>query len=112
MVPSITDGFIIRELKENDKKSLSINKSSVRFESCNDIKNQLNKEKIILNARGIKYEVLLNVLEKLPKSRLGKLKIEIEKNKIEKIENDIALMKLCDDFDLNKNEYYFNKEAS
>jgi len=67
------------------------------------------KEKIILNARGTRYECLAECFEKLPKSRLGKLKNAIEKRKRGNVEDD-TLSKLCDDFDLEKNEYYFNKD--
>ena len=85
------------------------NKQTDRFEFFDESKKR-NREKIILNARGIKYEVLLHVLEKLPKSRLGKLKTAIDEIKGSNHENDVDLIKICDDFDLKKNEYYFNKD--
>jgi hypothetical protein len=85
------------------------NKPTDIFEFFDESKKR-NREKIILNARGIKYEILLDVLEKLPKSRLGKLKTAIDEIKSSNYENDVDLIKLCDDFDLKKSEYYFNKD--
>ena len=107
-------------ITEIENKNNQVN-FDLRFKFENDFENYLKKrinnknskkskeEKIILNARGIKYEVLLSVFEKLPKSRLGKLKIEIERVKKENRSEDV-LMKLCDDYDFEKNEYYFNKD--
>jgi hypothetical protein len=90
------------------KKSFNSDQQSVQGDSISGLK-RVRAEKIILNARGIRYDVLVSHLDKLPKSRLGKLKLLIEKIKKRGVEDE-SLMELCDDFDLSKNEYYFNKD--
>jgi hypothetical protein len=100
-------------VNKNKKSSLDV-KTQLMNDFEKYLKNRKNlketkKEKIILNARGTRYECLAECFEKLPNSRLGKLKIAIEKRKREHVDDDI-LTKLCDDFDLEKNEYYFNKD--
>ena len=66
-----------------------------------------NIQKVILNLRGSKFEVALASLgDKLPKSRLGRLKICLETNKIDYLNG------ICDDFDLERNEFYFNVDPS
>ena len=62
--------------------------------------------RIILNSRGIKYEVLLTNLDKIPiDSRLGKIKSIIEKPSCYN-----ELVDLCDDFNLEKKEFYFDRD--
>ena len=63
----------------------------------------LNKT-ITINARGIKYEILLNSLDHSPESRLGKLKTSLETQNLTQLDN------LCDKYDLNSNEFYFNRD--
>jgi len=60
----------------DSEKSSTSEKPSVRLDS-----KRAGLEEIILNARGIRYEVLLSHLDKHPKSRLGRLKQLIEKIK-------------------------------
>jgi len=109
MSQSLSDELEPASLDENQrKKSCNSDQHSVRADSVCSSK-RVRSEKIILNARGIKYEVLLSHLDKLPKSRLGRLKQLIEKIKKRGVEDE-SLMELCDDFDLSKNEYYFNKD--
>ena len=66
------------------------------------------KKRIILNARGTKYEVLMRIFDKYPQSRLGKIKKLIEIGDNNRSNND--LNDLCDDFDLGKSEFYFNRD--
>jgi hypothetical protein len=61
---------------------------------------------ILLNLRGSKFEVSLVNFQKLPESRLGRLKIYLDTNKIE------YLNEICDCFDLSNMEFYFNKDPS
>ncbi len=63
--------------------------------------NYSNSNRVILNARGIKYEVRWSTLCKLPNTRLGKLKNSINTNEI---------FDLCDDYDRIKNEFYFERD--
>ena len=72
--------------------------------SINDVN---KKRRIILNVRGIKYEVLLSILIKYPKTRLGRLGHLLLSNQ-KPTQQD--LNQLCDDFNLNENEFYFNRD--
>ena len=111
-----------RVIKPNSSKTeqdeASVEASTIQNDSETNLVSQKpthkkQPERITLNARGIKYEVLLSVLEKLPKSRLGKLKELLDeikaKNLIEESDQD-NLLELCDGYDLEKNEYYFNRD--
>jgi hypothetical protein len=63
-------------------------------------------KRIILNIRGIKYDVPLNNLNRFPNSRLSDLKF-----KLDNLEYDVnELNNICDDVDLDKMEFYFNRD--
>jgi hypothetical protein len=73
---------------------------------------------IVLNARGTKYEIPLNTLDRVPNSRLSRLKqlIENEGKPIEDLSNDaatgtelISLDQICDGYNTELTEFYFNK---
>ena len=60
---------------------------------------------LLLNARGRVYEILLHKLEQFPAaSRLGKLRNFVY------MEAD-ELLDVCDNYDLNANEFYFDRDA-
>ncbi len=59
---------------------------------------------IIINSRGIKYEVILETLNKYLNTRLGKLYVEIKNKNYEEIAN------LCDRYNDDLNEFYFNRD--
>ena len=63
-----------------------------------------NKQTIFLNVRGFKYEVLLDSLGNHPNTRLGKLRIAIKK------QNSIEISLLCDKFNSDLNEFYFDRD--
>ena len=72
-----------------------------------NIINTSNEKRIILNIRGIKYDVPLKQLDRIPNSRLSDLKYQL----IDKNQNDLnELNNICDDFDLHKMEFYFNRD--
>ena len=63
-----------------------------------------NIKTIILNVRGIKYEVILDSFNEFQNTRLGILSIHI-KNK-----NYDEISKLCDRYNDDLNEFYFNRD--
>jgi hypothetical protein len=62
--------------------------------------NDLDIKRCIINVGGVKHEILWKTLERLPKSRLGKLRYASTLDNIYDI---------CDDFDLDENEYFFDR---
>jgi hypothetical protein len=85
--------------------ALNTTKSFIKVLNPNDPN---YKKRIILNARGTRYEVLMRIFDKYPQSRLGKIKKLIEIGDNNRSNND--LIDLCDDFDLGKSEFYFNRD--
>jgi hypothetical protein len=63
-----------------------------------------NIKTIILNVRGIKYEVILDSFNEFQNTRLGILSNQI-KNK-----NYDEISKLCDRYNDDLNEFYFNRD--
>lgn len=66
-------------------------------------KNDLDK-KVVINARGIKFKVYIQNFDKYPRTRLGKLAQKI------KLKDAAEINKLCDEFDSNSDEYYFDRD--
>lgn len=60
-----------------------------------------NNKRVIFNVGGKKHEVLWTTISKLPDTRLARIKYAT---------NNEELMVLCDDFDLEKNEFYFDRD--
>jgi hypothetical protein len=69
-------------------------------------------EKIILNARGFKYEILLNLMDRVKHSRLAKLKKFIEMSRVDSLSANeyFTREKLCDGFNSQLTEFFFNKD--
>ena len=81
-----------------------IEKNALLHESFKKMTKTIDNKTIIINARGIKYEILLHSLDKYPNTRLGKLrKLIINQNSIE-----IGL--LCDKHNYELTEFYFNRD--
>lgn len=57
----------------------------------------------IINVGGIKYRIPWSTLEEFPLSRLGKLR---------SCSNEAEIMDVCDDYDCNRNEYFFDRSPS
>jgi hypothetical protein len=75
-----------------------------------------SNEKIVLNARGIKYEVFVHILDRLPESRLASLKRFHTLNKSDKrtAQELFRFERICDHLDeeAKPNEYYFNRDPT
>jgi hypothetical protein len=70
-------------------------------------KNPEFRKRITLNAQGRRFEVLTRVLSKYPATRLGKLSSLLDEQDKDSYD---ALLDLCDDFDITKNEFYFSRD--
>jgi hypothetical protein len=68
------------------------------------------KKRIILNLRGVKFDVLLETLDKIPNNRLDRLQKLIQTSNQKNLTINDELLQICDDYDLVRNEYYFNRD--
>lgn len=72
--------------------------------------NTKKKKRITLNLRGVKFDIILDMMDKIPDNRLAKLKKLIEQSSSSTNLND-EFLSVCDDYDLIRNEYYFNRNS-
>jgi hypothetical protein len=59
-----------------------------------------NSRRVIINVGGVRHEILWKTLERLPKSRLGKIRYA---------QNIEEISTLCDDYDPEDNEFFFDR---
>ena len=62
-----------------------------------------NREKVILNVGGMRFETFWNTINKFPETRLGRLQYLIGVDK---------LRSYCDAYDYEKNEFFFDRDWS
>jgi hypothetical protein len=108
----------IEQVKKDNQTESSfneLNSTSLVIEKKNqkhskESKPKVKSKRVTLITRGVSYNVPISTFEKLPESRLGKLKSLIEDPKQNDLEE--SLDDLCESYDLKTNTFYFNGDPT